>query len=93
MKPKSILARFLAWRTRHIKHKHFVLIISFIVGLISGLAAVLLKSIVHFTHHFLTHKLPIQNTNLLYLAYPIAGIFLTVIFIKFFIKDKSYKNV
>lgn len=87
MNPKSIIARFINWRTRHIKHKNFVLIVSFFVGLMSGLAAVLLKSIVHYTNHFLTHKLHIEDTNLLYLAYPIAGIFLTVVFIKFFVKD------
>ena len=47
--------RILIWRNKKISEKKFVLILSFIIGILSGLAAVLLKSAVHYTHHFLTH--------------------------------------
>jgi len=72
---------------KHIKERQFVLILSFIVGIISGLAALLLKTTIHQTHHFLTHNLHVDSANLLYLAYPTVGILLTVLFVKFFVKD------
>ncbi len=87
MKNKSLLSRFLIWRVKNIKERQFVLLLSFIVGLVSGLAALLLKNTIHFTHHFLTHRLHVDSANLLYLAYPAVGIFLTILFVKFFVKD------
>ncbi|RZT93234.1 CIC family chloride channel protein [Ancylomarina subtilis] len=87
MKNKSLLSRFLIWRMKNIKERQFVLILSFIVGIISGLAALLLKTTIHQTHHFLTHNLHVDSVNLLYLAYPTIGILLTVLFVKFFVKD------
>lgn len=88
MKNKSLLSRFLIWRMKNIKERQFVLILSFLVGIVSGLAALLLKTTIHQTHHFLTHNLHVDSVNLLYLAYPTVGILLTVLFVKFFVKDK-----
>ncbi|MDE5417868.1 chloride channel protein [Labilibaculum sp. DW002] len=73
---------------KNIKERQFVLILSFLVGIVSGLAALLLKTTIHQTHHFLTHNLHVDSVNLLYLAYPTVGILLTVLFVKFFVKDK-----
>lgn len=87
MKNKSLLSRFLIWRVKNIKERQFVLILSFLVGLVSGLAALVLKNTIHFTHHFLTHRLHVDSANLLYLAYPAVGILLTVLFVKIFVKD------
>lgn len=87
MKNKSLLSRFLIWRVKNIKERQFVLLLSFLVGLVSGIAALLLKNAIHFTHHFLTHRLHVDSANLLYLAYPAIGIFLAVLFVKFFVKD------
>lgn len=79
--------RFLQWREKHIPQKQFVYILSFIIGIISSLAAVLLKNAVHYTHRFLTQDLSVENINLLYLAYPLIGITLTVLFVRNFVKD------
>jgi len=79
--------RVLVWRNKKISERKFVLILSFVVGIISGLAAVLLKSTVHFTHHFLTNGFE-DGFKIVYLIFPIIGIFLTVLFVKYFVKDK-----
>ncbi|MCW3785886.1 chloride channel protein [Plebeiibacterium sediminum] len=79
--------RFLIWRVKHISQKNFILILSLITGLLSGLAAVLLKNTIHFTHHLLTGQFHIENINFLYLAYPVIGIFITVLFSRQIIKD------
>ncbi len=82
-----ILAKFLIWRVKHIKHQKFLLILSFIVGLLSGLAAIILKNAVHYTHEFLTHRLEVESSSIWYLLFPIIGIFITVIFVKYIIKE------
>ncbi len=79
--------RILIWRNKKISEKKFVIILSFIIGILSGLAAVILKSTVHYTHHFLTHNFS-EGFNYTYLIFPIIGITLTVIFVKIFVKDK-----
>ncbi len=87
MKNKSLLSRFLIWRMKNIKERQFILLLSFLVGLITGVAALILKNAIHYTHHFLTHRLAVDSANLLYLAYPAIGILLTILFIKIFVKD------
>ncbi|MDR2041515.1 MAG: chloride channel protein, partial [Tannerella sp.] len=39
--------RFLLWREKHIRERHFILIISFLVGIGTALAALLLKHLIH----------------------------------------------
>ena len=68
-------------------YRVFLLILSFIVGLLSGIAAIILKNAVHYTSYFLTHWLKSETVNYIYIAYPLIGIFLTVIFVKYFVKD------
>jgi len=87
MKNKSLLSRFLVWRLKNIKERQFVLILSFIVGIVSGLSALVLKSAIHYTQHFLTKGLHVDSANLLFLAFPAIGIFLTIIYVKYFVKD------
>ncbi len=87
MKRKSLLSRFLVWRVKHIKEPQFVLLLSFMVGIFSGLAALILKTAIHATDHFLTYSITVDSANLMYLAYPTVGIFLTVLFVRYFVKD------
>ena len=42
----SLLQRFVLWREKKIKDKHFVLILSFMVGILTALAACLLKFLI-----------------------------------------------
>jgi len=81
------------WRVRHISHRNFVLILSLVIGLVSGLAAVVLKNTVHYTHLLLTRGFDAESGNLLYLAYPFFGIALTVFFVRYFIKDNISHGV
>lgn len=83
----KFLGRFYIWRGKHLGHRQFVYVISFIIGIISGSAAVALKNIVYYTNELLTQWVDIEKINLLYLAYPLIGIGLTVLFVKFLVKD------
>ena len=89
MKKNSGIRSFVYWRIRkNISYRTSVLILSFIVGILSGLAAVILKYAVHYTSHFLTHWLKEETVNYIYVAYPLIGIILTFLFVRYFVKDK-----
>ena len=84
---KSLFIRFLSWREKKIKDKHFVLILSFMVGILTALAASLLKFLIEYIKHFLTENFDTTGVNWLYLVYPVAGIFLTGLFIRKVVRD------
>ncbi len=77
----------LLWREKHIKEKHFILIISFLVGICTAFAAIILKNTIHFIQRFLTEGMEINNANYLYLVYPIIGILIAGLFVKYIVKD------
>jgi len=64
-----------------------VLLLSLVVGLISGLAAVLLKNTVHYTNDLITSGFDFTRGNYLYLAFPLIGIGLTILFAKYIARD------
>src|SRR6056297_286336 len=80
------LTRFLLWRLRNIKERRFILFLSFIIGLLSGLSAVILKTAIHKLDFFLSEFLP-ARIHYGYLVFPLIGIGLTVLYIRFFVKD------
>jgi CIC family chloride channel protein len=65
-----------------------VYILSLLVGLLSALAAALLKNAVHFTGHLLTDTFSSDSGNYMYLAYPFAGMLLTVLFVKYVVRER-----
>lgn len=79
--------RFLIWRVRYIKEKNFILILSLLVGIVTGLAAVLLKNMVHYTHMFFTERLQVDSGSLLFFVYPFIGIWLTSLFVRYFVRE------
>ena len=84
---KSLFQRLLLWREKKIKDKHFVLILSFMVGILTALAASLLKFLIEYIKHFLTENFDTTGVNWLYLVYPVVGILLTGLFIRNVVRD------
>lgn len=87
-KSSRLLVKFLVWRMKHISDNNFLLIIAGLIGLFSGLAAVILKSTVHGLIKYLEIGLNVFGVNYLYLVYPLIGILLTVVVSKYFFKEK-----
>ncbi|MCM1030109.1 MAG: chloride channel protein [Oscillibacter sp.] len=83
----SWFGRFLIWRVKYVKEKNFILVLSLLVGIVSGLAAILLKNMVHFTHVFFTERLQVDSGSLLFFIYPFIGICLTSLFIRYFVRE------
>jgi CIC family chloride channel protein len=61
--------------------------LSLLVGLLSGTAAFMLKNFVHYVGHFLTSNFKISSESYFYLAYPMIGILISVLIVKYLIKD------
>ncbi len=86
-KEKNLLDRFIEWREKHISQRQFILLLSFIVGVISSLAAFVLKHFIEFIQHRLTGGFESDSFNWLYLIYPVVGIFITGLFIRNVVRD------
>ena len=84
---KSLLQRFNEWREKKISLKQFVLILSFVVGILTALAACLLKHMIEWIKEFLTENFDITGVNWLYLVYPVIGIFLAGLFVRRIVRD------
>lgn len=91
-KSRSILARFLIWRTRRISDKYFVLILSVVVGMAAGVIALALKTGVFFFHNLLVNH-RFNYNDLLLLLYPSIGITLVVVFRKYILRDTIKHNI
>ena len=89
MRKPSILGRFLIWKVKNIEHRYFLLVISIIIGCLSGLAAVTLKTTVHYIEVYFTNSkvFDVQEENYYFLAYPLIGIFITVLYLRIFIRQ------
>lgn len=83
---KDAYENFLIWRTKNIKPNQFIIFVSFLIGILTALAAYILKQIIHFIQHLLTSNLS-ENFNLLYLVFPVVGILIAGLFVKYVIKD------
>jgi len=82
----SIIHNISLWREKHISHQNFILLLSFIIGILAALAAIVLKNLVFYTSDFLHTRFSPEEFNYLYLIFPAVGITLTVLFVKFVIK-------
>jgi CIC family chloride channel protein len=77
----SLLSRFLLWRVKHIPQQQFILILSVLVGLITGLVAVTLKNLVHLIQGFISTS---SWHAVFYFVFPVIGIAIVVGIKRFF---------
>lgn len=75
------------WTRKHLSAKQFLLILALLVGIGSALAAQVLKLLIHEIEHLLTSQFDVTRANWLFLVYPVVGIFLTALFIKYVVRD------
>ena len=83
----TFFQRFILWREEKINEKRFVLLLSFVVGILTALAALILKFLIHQIEFFLTNNFDVTRANWLYLIYPVVGIFLTGLFVRNIVRD------
>lgn len=93
MPKKTLLKRFLIWRLKYIPQKQFIYLISIVVGILSGLGAVLIKNATHFIQLLLKGKLIEQYQTAFYFIFPFIGLALTYLFITHIIRQKPTHGI
>ncbi len=78
--------KILNWRKRKIPDRTFIIILSVFVGFTVGLAAVVIKNLVHFIQELVKEGFTREGYNIYLLFLPIIGVLGTVIFTKFILK-------
>ncbi len=87
--------RFVAiknWITRTLG-RNTLLFLSFFVGVCGATVAIVVKNLLYYTNYLLSTAFPEAQVNYYYLAFPLVGIILTVIFVKFAVKDNINHGV
>ncbi|MBQ5936906.1 MAG: chloride channel protein [Bacteroidaceae bacterium] len=84
---RDSIAWLIRWRRRHFSEGRFVLLVSFLVGIFTACAGLLLKWLIGQIEELLTREFVETGANWLYLVYPVIGIWLTMLFIKYIVRD------
>lgn len=79
--------KILIWRKEHITDRQFTLILSFVVGFFVAVAAFSLHWFINQIQLLLTEGFSAHSFNWLYLVYPVIGIYLTSLFVRYIVKD------
>ncbi|RZJ81672.1 MAG: chloride channel protein [Flavobacterium sp.] len=81
-----------SYRKTKISNRNFLVIAAVLVGVFAGLAASLLKTITHHIESFLQTDLNWQYKYYLYLLFPMIGIFLSVLYVRRFIRKGKFET-
>ncbi|MCL2247245.1 MAG: chloride channel protein, partial [Lentimicrobiaceae bacterium] len=87
---RFFVSLFSKWR-RYSKQKlgisNTILLLSFFTGVFGATSAIIIKNLLHFTASFLANAFPHAQHNYFYLAFPLLGILLTILFVQRIVKD------
>jgi CIC family chloride channel protein len=75
------------WRVANVSDKMFLLILAFVVGVLSAVAAFVLHGLINTIVTLLTSRFHADTYNWLYLVYPVVGIWLTSLFVRYVVRD------
>ena len=83
-----LIVRFHRWRLRNLNERRFVVVLSVILGVTAGIAATVIKNLVHLTQKLVHSATSAQDVeNYIYFVLPAIGILITVLIIKYIIKS------
>ena len=85
---QTLMERIISWRKQYITDRHFTLFLSFLVGFFAAIAAFILHWIIEEIALLLTSKFDANTFNWMYLVYPVIGIYLTSLFVRYIVKDE-----
>lgn len=77
----------LTWRQKHFSDKKFILVLAFFVGIFAALAAYVLHSLISIIQKLLTVEIGASQYNWMYLMLPVIGIWLTMLFVHYVVRD------
>lgn len=75
------------WLDTRLRRKQLLVLLSFLVGVFTAFAALVLKNLIELIERLLTHGFDITHINWLYLVYPAIGVLLSALFIRYIVRD------
>ncbi len=87
MEHQAWVDKFFIWRQKHISDKHFILVLCVVIGLLAAIAAVILKTSVHYLEGWVRSIPGRHMENYFFLVFPLVGILITVLYIRIFVKE------
>ncbi|SET10633.1 chloride channel protein [Prevotella sp. kh1p2] len=82
-----MIEKIISWREEHLSDRQMTIILSFFIGFFASVAAYALHWIIRQIQMLLTAGFTSTSYNWLYLLFPVVGIYLTSLFIKYIVKD------
>lgn len=79
--------RVMQWVRQYVNDKQFTLVLAFFIGLFSSVAAYVLHWLIKEIQMLLTAGFNIASANWLYLVFPVIGIYITSLFVKYIVRD------
>lgn len=86
-KRQMTIQKLIDWRKRHVSDRQFTLVLSFLVGFFAAVAAFVLHKMINLIEDLLTDGFTASSFNWLYLVFPVIGIFLTSLFVRYVVRD------
>ncbi len=80
------------WRMLRLSNRNFLIALAFLVGIVGGLAAALLKLMTHSIASFLQNDVVWYYKYSFYLVFPLIGILLSVLYVRKFLKGKKFEH-
>ncbi|MDB5020232.1 MAG: Chloride channel protein [Pedobacter sp.] len=79
------------YRQTKISNRNFLILAALLVGVLAGLAAAILKSLTHHIEEFLQTDFQWRYKYYLYIFFPLIGIFLSVFYVRRFIRKGKFE--
>ncbi|KAA9040472.1 chloride channel protein [Ginsengibacter hankyongi] len=86
------IERINQWRKLRISNSNFLIIVAAVVGIMGGITSSVLKELTHSVANFLQNDLHWEYKYYLYFFFPLIGIFLTVAYIRTFIRRSKFQH-
>lgn len=83
----------LHWLNNRLSRNQFLVLSGILVGCTAGLAGVILKTLVHNIHHFITTEVHFEYQILFYIIFPFLGIVLTTMIVLTIFKGQDRKGI
>lgn len=87
MTDKILKANSITWIRQRVSDRQMTYALALMIGVLASIAAWLLHTLIHLIQKLLTSGFLTDTANWLYLIFPVIGIYLTTIFIKYVVRD------
>lgn len=92
LRPDRIYRGFLRL-TRRMSNSQMMMLLAVVVGVLAGLGTYLFEMLLHFIKTGLTSWFPVDSAHFLFLIYPVIGIVLATLFVKYIVRDNISEGV